>query len=131
MNLLLDTHIVLWVQFEPTLLRAHERLALTTPNANIWVSTITFWEMRLKFNTLDPTGRRKHDINPQLSLAVAHSLGWQVLNVTALHATASLQTALTHRDPFDEMLLIQAQEDGLALLTRDTKLIRHPCAFQF
>lgn len=48
--------------------------------------------------------------------------------LTARHAAASLSHRLGHKDPFDEMLLIQAQEEGMQLVTRDTKLLTHPLA---
>jgi PIN domain nuclease of toxin-antitoxin system len=44
------------------------------------------------------------------------------------HAAAELAQPLAHKDPFDELLLVQAQEEGMCLLTRDTKLIGHPFA---
>lgn len=48
--------------------------------------------------------------------------------MTAQHAAAELIPPLTHKDPFDELLLVQAQEEGMRLLTRDAKLMGHPLA---
>jgi PIN domain nuclease of toxin-antitoxin system len=50
------------------------------------------------------------------------------LPLTAAHATAPLHEPLSHRDPFDEILLVQAQVEGLKLLTRDARLVGHPLA---
>ena len=49
--------------------------------------------------------------------------------LTAVHAAAELAQPLGHKDPFDEWLLVQAQEEGMRLLTRDAKLTGHPLAF--
>ena len=48
--------------------------------------------------------------------------------MTPAHAARPLETPLPHRDPFDELLLVQAQEEGLKLLTRDRLLTGHPLA---
>ncbi len=48
--------------------------------------------------------------------------------LTPDQAAASLKHPTPHRDPFDEILLIQAQELGVRLLTRDRLLIGHPLA---
>ena len=50
------------------------------------------------------------------------------LSLTTSHAARELDTPLNHRDPFDELLLIQAQEEGLKLLTTDRWIIGHPLA---
>ena len=55
-------------------------------------------------------------------------MGWEFLSLTARHAAAELVHPLKHKDPFDELLLVQAQEEGLRLLTRDSKLGYHPCS---
>jgi PIN domain nuclease of toxin-antitoxin system len=50
------------------------------------------------------------------------------LPLTAHHAAAHLNFPLKHKDPFDELLLVQAQEEVMRLLTRDSKLAGHPFA---
>ena len=50
------------------------------------------------------------------------------LPMTILHAARPLETPLGHRDPFDELLLVTAQEEGLRLLTIDRQLVGHPLA---
>ncbi len=44
------------------------------------------------------------------------------------HAARTLETPLDHKDPFDELLLVQAQEENLKLLTADRQLLDHPLA---
>ena len=50
------------------------------------------------------------------------------LPMTMAHAATALDPPLDHKDPFDELLLVQAQEEGLRLLTADRLLARHPLA---
>jgi PIN domain nuclease of toxin-antitoxin system len=65
-------------------------------------------------------------IAPNDVVAFAAAIGWELLPLTARHAAAPLAQPLTHKDPFDELLLVQAQEEGMRLLTRDAKLLGHP-----
>jgi PIN domain nuclease of toxin-antitoxin system len=53
---------------------------------------------------------------------------WTFLPLTAHHATTGLIQPLEHKDPFDELLLVQAQEEGMLVLTRDAKLAWHGCS---
>ena len=55
-------------------------------------------------------------------------MNWLFLPLTAQHAVAVLRQILGYTDPFDEVLLAQAQGEGMRLLTRDAKLAGHPSA---
>lgn len=59
-------------------------------------------------------------------MAFAMAIGWAFLPLTPQHAATELVPGLGHKDPFDELLLVQAQVEGLRLLTRDSKLLDHP-----
>jgi len=54
-------------------------------------------------------------------VAFGTAVGWGLLPLTVHHAAARLVQPLGHKDPFDELLLVQAQEEGMRLLTRDAK----------
>ena len=72
------------------------------------------------------SGGRKGPVNPASVVAFAIAVGWELLPLTARHAAARLTRPLAHKDPFGELLLVQAQEERLHLLTRDGKLVGHP-----
>ena len=61
-------------------------------------------------------------------VAFGAAVGWGLLPLTVRHAAAKLVQPLGHKDPFDELLLVQAQEEGMRFLTRDAKLADHPFA---
>ena len=86
------------------------------------VGTTTQW------HSLHISGGRKGPINPATVVAFAAGVDWEFLPLTAHHASAELAHPLEHRDPFDELLLVQAQEENMRLLTRDSKLAGHPFA---
>ena len=92
------------------------------------LSAVSAWELRLKWHSFHVSGERKGPIGPAAVVAFAETIGWELLPLTARHAAAELRQPLGHKDPFDELLLVQAQEEGLRLLTRDAKLAGHPFA---
>ena len=109
-------------------LLAAERLYLADPAVEIYVSAVSIWELRLKFHARHRDGARKSRFDPNDVLAALEGLAIPVLAMTPAHAARPLETPLPHRDPFDELLLVQAQEEGLKLLTRDRLLTGHPLA---
>ncbi len=73
-------------------------------------------------------GARKGLVSPAAALAVLAAQRVTFVPLMPAHAAASLSPPLEHNDPFDELLLAQAQAEGHQLLTRDAKLIGHPAA---
>ena len=128
MRLLLDTHIAVWAALDPGALTRAERARLEAATAPIVLSAVVVWELRLKWLSLHVSGARKGPTDPATIVAFAAAMGWELLPITARHAAAELAPPLDHKDPFDEMLLVQAQEEGLRLLTRDARLAGHPMA---
>lgn len=129
MRLLLDTQYIIWLFHDIARVTDAERRVLEAPESTIHVSAVSFWEINLKSSLLHLSGDRKLNVDAENTLTLAHSAGWNVLPLSARHATAILREPLSHRDPFDQMLMVQAQEEGLRLLTRDKKLQSHPIAF--
>jgi len=101
---------------------------MSAPDVLLVLSAVSVWELRLKWRSLHASGLRQGPIDPAAMIGFANRLAWELLPLTAQHAAASLVPQLSHRDPFDELLLAQAQEEGMRLLTRDAKLINHPLA---
>ena len=126
MRLLLDTHIALWLVREPGVLRPAELAAIE--GSEPLVSAISLWELRLKWDRVTASGARKGPADPLEIRTGLEILGVNILPLVPDQAAASLKHPIPHRDPFDEMLLIQAQELGAKLLTRDRLLIDHPLA---
>ena len=117
-------------------MQAHERLSelerrfFSGWEARLFVSAVSIWEMRLKYRALHPSGERKSPYDPNDVVAALEGQGVTFLTMTARHAACSLESPIAHKDPFDEMLLVQAQEEGLSLLTDDRRLIGHPLAIK-
>ena len=126
MRLLLDTHIAVWAALDPNKLDGDERRWMEAPANVLVLSAVSVWELRLKWHSFHISGSRKGPIAPAAVVAFGMAMDWELLPLTAQHAVASLTQPLPHKDPFDELLLVQAQEEGLHLLTRDGKFAGHP-----
>ena len=125
MRLLLDTHVAIWAALDPAALSDVERRLMRDARPPLALSAVSIWELRLKWQSLHISGARKGPIGPETIVAFAVAIGWTLVSLTARQAATSLVQTIAHKDPFDELLLVQAQEEGMRLLTRDTKLTGH------
>ncbi len=128
MRVLLDTSYLYDLMVAPGKLTEVERQFLAQRDVRFHVSAVSIWEMRLKYHARRPTGERKSLFEPNEVVAVLSGLGVTFLPMTIRHAARELKAPIEHKDPFDELLLVQAQEEGLKLLTADRQLARHPVA---
>lgn len=130
MNILLDTHFIIWLASDPTRLTEHERDVLSKDSNRIIASAVSIWEIRLKWASAYASGERKGIVDPNEALALVNSAGMSLLMLDAQTAATPLLVPITHKDPFDELLLVQAQQSGARLLTRDRSLLGHPLAYE-
>ncbi|MDA8528642.1 type II toxin-antitoxin system VapC family toxin [Opitutaceae bacterium] len=118
---LLDTHSMLWALFTPSKLSAEARRTLTAPEHRIIVSSISFWEISIKFTLGKLTLPRT--LPDELPDAV-RSIGFEIREVTASELASFHQLPLdpSHRDPFDRMLVWIALQQNLTFVSRDKRL---------
>jgi len=115
MNLLLDTHVFLWfVIRSPRLSKTIYHQIETTPV--VYISAASLWEIVIKIQL----NKLAADPN-ELAAKIADS-GFQELPVSVLHTLALERLSLHHRDPFDRILVAQAQVEHLRMLTCDASL---------
>lgn len=127
MRLLLDTHYVFALAGSPGTLSRRELHFLDSYSDRFVVSAVSLWEIRLKWQALHVSGARKGPAGPEDVLAVLSSEAIvDFLDLTSAHAAKELTWPSPHNDPFDELLLVQAEIEGLRLLSRDRKLAGHP-----
>lgn len=113
MRLLLDTHALLWVLSAPDRLPADLRETLEDPAHIVYVSAASVWEMAIK----QARGKLRYPAK-ELSAALRRASLLE-LPVTIRHAEAAALLPPLHRDPFDRLLVVQAQLEGLGLVSRD------------
>ncbi len=126
MPLLLDTHYVFAIAGSPGRLSPAEIRFLGTYPDRFTVSAVSIWEMRLKWAALHASGDRKGPLDPAQALQILSAQPIDFLPLTPGHAVAVLTQPLPHNDPFDELLLVQAQLEGMQMLSRDRQLAGHP-----
>ena len=128
MRILLDTSYLYDLMAAPGKFSEIERKFFEQHDAQLHVSAVSIWEMRLKYHSRSSAGKRKSPHDPSDVIAMLEDQGVIFLHMTAGHAARELEIPVSHRDPFDELLLVQAQEEGLKLLTVDRRLVDHPLA---
>ena len=129
MRFLLDTHFVLWAATDRSQLTQNEYSVLLDPANELFVSAVSIWELRIKWNRRFRSGSRKGPHDPQGLLQAVQRLGLVVEPLTGEQSATSLEFAPTHSDPFDELLLAVAQHFRAMLFTRDKDLCGHPLAY--
>ena len=128
MRVLLDTSYLYDLMEAPSRFTDAERRFFEGRTAHLYVSAVSIWEMRLKFQSRHRSGARKGRFDPEDVIAVLEQQGVVFLPMTMNHAAGRLDVPIPHQDPFDELLLVQAQQEGLKLLTADRQLVGHPLA---
>ena len=118
MNLLLDTHVVIWwLEANPTLAQT-ARQAIEIPSNLIFVSAVTAWEITVK----KALGKLTAPDNLEAELTRHRFLP---LPITIPHAVAVGKLPPIHQDPFDRLLAAQALVENLTLITRDDQLLKY------
>ena len=116
MNLLLDTHVLLWWLDNPTTLLSEQ--ALTTirdPDNEIIVSVVSAWEIAIK----KALGKLE---SPENLKEVIIDSRFELMPIDYEHAWHVKDLPLHHRDPFERLLVVQATVENLMLVTRDSWL---------
>lgn len=122
MQLLLDTHLLLWAAAAPEYLSARALALIDDPANQPWFSAASLWEISIKAGS----GRADFQVDGGLLRRGLLDHGWQELAITGRHALAVQGLPALHRDPFDRLLAAQAMVEGMALLTADHMLTGYP-----
>ncbi len=119
MRLLLDTHVFLWWLDDSPRLSVPARAAIGSPDATVHVSAATIWEIAIKAK-LGRLNAGKSDLAAEIEANLFVELA-----ISARHAQRAGTLPRHHEDPFDRMLVAQAQQERLVLVTHDGTLKRY------
>jgi PIN domain nuclease of toxin-antitoxin system len=125
-NLLLDTHLLLWASSQPEKLSEQTRRSLNDPGNALVFSVASIWEVAIK----QSLNRRDFRADARLLRRGLLDNGYEELPVTGAHAVAIDTLPPLHNDPFDRILIAQAQVEGIVLLTADERLAKYPGAIR-
>ena len=119
MDILIDTHVLLWWLADDPRLSGKARELIADPANAIAVSAATAWEIAIK----QALGKLVFDGDLEV---VVGEQGFQMLPITFAHAAGVRQLPEIHRDPFDRMLVAQARAENRALLSADPVIASYP-----
>lgn len=121
MKLLLDTHVLLWWLKDDRRLRSAVRAVIADDRHDVWFSVASCWELSIKYR------KGKIDEDGVTTWQEALSENFKMLTIERDHlvALAQLPRVQKHKDPFDQLLLAQAQAEGAALVTADRALAEY------
>ncbi len=122
MSYLLDTHVLLWAAGMPERLPADARSLIEDPTSELYFSVASLWEVAIK----NGLGRADFNVDPRQLRKGLRNNGYLELSITGTHAVAVDLLPQIHKDPFDRILVAQAQAEALTLLTADSLVSRYP-----
>ncbi len=123
MNLLLDTHTFIWWASAPSSLSKKAFRACVNEKNNLILSVVSAWEMQVK----QQLGKLEleYPVKELISLQQEEN-DLHILPVSLDHVLNLDNLPLHHRDPFDRMLIAQAMQERLLLVSRDNVFSKYP-----
>ena len=118
MNLLLDTHTLIWALEDNPSLSALARVAIVDGENMVFISAVSVWEISIK----KALGKLEA---PDTLLDEIERIRFTPLDITLEHADRAGKLPAIHMDPFDRMLIAQAQSEQLTLITRDAEIQKY------
>lgn len=123
MDVLLDSHILIWALSDDARLPDKAREILLDPENTVFYSAASIWELAIK-HSLHPN---EITLPPSEFIRLCQESGYEELPLRAAHANALLTLersadAPRHKDPFDRMLIAQAKTERMTFLTHDALL---------
>lgn len=122
MRILLDTHCWLWMQVAPERFRPATLEIVSSPVNQLLLSAASSWEIAVKFALGKLTLPEPPSVYVPSRMASSGTIG---LPVEHAHALRVADLPPLHRDPFDRLLVAQAQVEGLAILTADRQILAY------
>ncbi|MCH8042443.1 MAG: type II toxin-antitoxin system VapC family toxin [Planctomycetes bacterium] len=119
MKILLDTHCFLWFFTGDAKLSNNARSAIESASNEKLISVASFWEMSIK------SSLGKLDLQlpfAELAARVLTETDSTLLALTVSHLAVLQQLPFHHRDPFDRVLVAQAQDEGLTIVSKDKEI---------
>lgn len=123
---LLDSNAFLWIKTDPKQINTETLAELADASNRVLVSVAGLWELAIKsaMGKLAVYERMLAHDDSMLRKALRES-GIQLLSIELPHVLAAARLPLHHRDPFDRMMIAQAKDLNLAVVTRDAIFARY------
>lgn len=122
MKLLLDSHTFKWWRDEPNKISAVAFTKISDPNNDVFLSVVTVWELQIKI------ALNKFSVKGGLENAVKGEQlnnNFQILPIQLSHALYLENLPLHHKDPFDRLLISQANVENMILVSADVNFAKY------
>jgi PIN domain nuclease of toxin-antitoxin system len=119
---LLDTSVVIWTLSEDHKLSPRAKRILSFLNASLFVSAVSAWEIVIKSAAAK---LRLHNSLTAILDQILYGSPWTILPMTGEHLPLLTALPILHKDPFDRMLIAQAQYEGLTIVTPDQQIRKY------
>jgi PIN domain nuclease of toxin-antitoxin system len=122
MKFLLDTNVLLWLFARPTKIKSAVRERLADPANDVFVSAVSTWEIAIKveIGKLTLPGDSSEYVLERIEQA-----GLVPLSITPKHALGVASLPAHHLDPFDRLLIAQAQAEHMTIVTSDRAFAKY------
>lgn len=117
MNIIVDTHVAIWFLTDDRRLAASYKRAIEDPENRCFISIATLWEMGVKYSL----GKLKLKAELKRIFELFIESGFQFLPITPEHILTNATMPFYHRDPFDRLIIAQANREGYAIMTVDSQ----------
>jgi PIN domain nuclease of toxin-antitoxin system len=118
-NVLLDTHTLLWLVSTPSDVDASALAVISDPNTNVWVTAASAWEISIKTRL----GRLDGEAFLSAWADIIADMSITELPIESPDAILAGRLPWEHKDPFDRVIVAQALRRNLTIATRDSKIL--------
>jgi len=115
MDLLVDTHAIIWFITDDSRLPNASKALIEDKRNTCFASLVSFWEMGIKYSL----GRLDFKTDLSEIFSLIEQSGFTILAISQKHVLKIIDLPFHHRDPFDRLLIAQAQYENLTILTKD------------
>jgi len=115
MNLLLDTHAILWFLNGDKKISEKVKKILASPANDTFISIVSLWEIAVKLSL----GKLSLKTTLNYLFRIIEKQGFHFLPITPEHIICAATLPMNHRDPFDRIIISQALTEEMTIITRD------------
>ena len=126
MNLLIDTHLLVWAGYKSGKLSKSAKDLMNDADNQLFFSAISIWEVAIKA----ALGHEDFDVDPAIFRRQLADNGYKEMAFLGSHALMVSSLPPLHRDPFDRALIAQARAEGMILLTADKRVAEYSTGIQ-
>ena len=121
MNVLLDTHALLWLLNGDEAIADTNKRLLERKGVGKYVSVVSLWEIAVKTSI----GKLELDYPVEQLPSLLEQLQFVLLSINEKHAVTVAKLPFYHKDPFDRLLIAQALVEDFTLVSRDANIARY------